>query len=359
MRAVWWLVSVVTLGGCEAILGGFPDDPRLDGSTAASGGSTASAGGATSSGGSTSVAGGSGGVGGQPPGDCWGEATDWASSVIDRSRLAGENPRDLTLSRDGLALHYHAQIGAGYPRPYEATRPDRSADFSGGVELAAWPALDAATGNVSVFGDEMVIRVDTDPMGALDWQLAIATRADNGVWSFPAVMPGSSDPEKREAWPRTAADGTILFFQRQTDTTREVLGMPFVVSQLFQATRAPNSAKGTPFGGSALMPIAGVPDDDFVLCLAPSWDGLRLFIGTTVGQPLTTPAEFDKAIRVFFTQRATPADTWDPVVLVPELTSPVEWNCPVGITDDGCQIVIQRTNGPNGESSVLATRAPS
>jgi hypothetical protein len=136
------------------------------------------------------------------------------------------------------------------------------------------------------------------------------------------------------------------------------MGSTLQVTQLFQATRAPNSPEGTLFGGSTLVPLAGVPADDFVLCLAPSWDGLRLFIGTTVGKPLTTQAELDTAIRVFVTQRATTDDEWAPVVLVPELTSPVEWNCPVGITEDGCQVVIQRTNGPDGESSVLATRVP-
>lgn len=291
--------------------------------------------------------------------DCWDlDPTSWEAKMIEDARL-GVDPSDLRLRADGLEVLYLA----GEPKqPHVAARASLDEAFVSGAPLAGWSVangLGAAT--LSAAGDEVIFAYDV-----LEDELASDVGAaiyEGAQWS-PLKLIETINSELIERSPTLTEDGARLIFSRDSGPTNPYLGTPTM--RFFEVTRPGDAPPGEGFTAPEVVHLPGITDDAYahvILCPMLSPDGLRLFYASTAPTVVDADNASD-SLAVQVTSRADVSAPWGPSTRLDAINEPGWQTCPMSITRDGCQMIVQRfkfpadPNEPDPVRPVLLRRGP-
>jgi hypothetical protein len=275
------------------------------------------------------------------PPDCWDlDDADWEATMIEDARL-GLDPTDLRLRADGLEVLYLAGDPA---QPHLATRASVDEAFVSGAPLPGWSVAEGlSTPAIGAAGDEVFFAYDPlEDELASDVGVAVLEGAQ---WSATKLLDGLNS-ERIERNPTLTEDGARMIFSRDSGPVNPYLGTPTI--RFFEATRPGDAPPGEGFGAPALVELPGITDDAYahvLLCPMLSPDGLHLFYAST-SPMVVDEGNAGDSLAVQVTQRVALDAPWGPPTRLDALNEPGWQPCPMSITRDGCQMIVQRFKFP-------------
>lgn len=268
-----------------------------------------------------------------PPTSCLDRDRGWQITTVNLAGLAGETPRGLSLSPDGLQLYYAAGPEAATV-PYVAERFDRSSEFLGGQPVAGW---DPSGGPVSQprFGADA-----TQFVARVDLRIHVA-KFQQGTWS-PTVEVPLGLPDILSD-PGLDADGATLTFIHRETLEGDPVWAPYIVTS--------ENLDGS-FDTPERIEIPSMTLDNAILCPFPTADASQLLFGGSFPETWDSGEQGD--LDVFVADRE--GNGWGEARRLEALSHTDLQACPTSITADGCEVSLRYFAAPEDPPTFALAR---